>query len=648
MYLGLAELMLEWRVMISAISLVAVGSCATTCKNLHNESGTYEKKYASRPAANYSACCDICAAAKPACGHFVWVPNVTEGCHLKHGSISTAGLLPQKGYVAGEAAAPPPPPPLPPLPPLPLPLGYRPHLVFFLADDWGHYNMGWRGNPEARTPNIDALVKEGVILDRHYVYQFCSPTRSALLSGRLPIHMNVRNMAPTALGGVDLRASTIADKLRGAGYRTHQVGKWNAGSLLYGQVPTERGFESSFGYMGGEEDHYTQVGGYGGEGGGREEESAYMPRELLEGPGFAAGDPRLVGGGEGGSDLVDLLDSGTPALGQNGTYGAFMYTARSVEIVMRHNASEPLFLYHAWQEAHTPNEVPDAFLSPEGAIDWPLRRTYEAMVHTMDSGVGNVSAALRARGLWPTTLVVMSSDNGGREDNAFGGNNWPLRGMKFTDFEGGTRVAAFVSGGVVPPARRGALEAGLMHVADWYCTFSLLAGVDPTDRKAAGGPVPPVDCLDMWATLARGAPSLRTELTLSQNAHIRWPHKVVLGKQGGKGVWTGPRHPNATAHPDDDAGCGATGCLFDIEVDPTEHADLARQRPALLANLSSALAAAWRWATRYQTGDDGFHGVYTNCTTLARYVEVYPGFGGPLCSAASAPAVGLVEESSRE
>jgi hypothetical protein len=108
-------------------------------------------------------------------------------------------------------------------PPPSLPLGYLPHIVFFLADDWGHFNMGWRGNPEARTPNIDGLVQDGIVLDRHYVFQFCSPTRSSLLSGRLPIHINTKNMGPTALGGVDLRASTIADKLRSAGYRTHQV-----------------------------------------------------------------------------------------------------------------------------------------------------------------------------------------------------------------------------------------------------------------------------------------------------------------------------------------------------------------------------------------------------------------------------------------
>jgi hypothetical protein len=395
------------------------GACDAT--TFHVGHGTQVGKYASYQAATAVECCGLCAK-DVKCGHFVWVPksngNEHDGCHLKVGSIAAAGLNVNPGYVAGEPMRipPPPPPPSPPSPPVPpAPLGYFPHIVFFLADDLGHYNMGWRGNTEARTPALDALVKDGLVIDRHYAYQFCSPTRSAFLSGRLPIRINTKNMGPTALGGVDLRATTIADKLKSAGYATHQVGKWNAGSLCYGQVPTERGFDSSFGYMSGEEDHYSQVGGYGGSARG------YMPAELLQSA-FTEGDPALTGVGLTGSKLVDLLEDGVPALGKNGTYGAFQYTARSVAIVMAHDPKTPLFIYHAWQEAHTPNEVPDEFLAPEGDIDFPLRRTYEAMVHTLDSGVGNITAALRQKGMFDRALIILSADNGGRADNDFGGN----------------------------------------------------------------------------------------------------------------------------------------------------------------------------------------------------------------------------------
>ena len=76
----------------------------------------------------------------------------------------------------------------------------RPHLVFMLVDDWGWANVGYHRNPptkEVVTPNIDNLVKEGLELDQHYVFQFCSPSRSCLMSGRLPIHVNDLNDDPT-------------------------------------------------------------------------------------------------------------------------------------------------------------------------------------------------------------------------------------------------------------------------------------------------------------------------------------------------------------------------------------------------------------------------------------------------------------------
>jgi len=469
-----------------------------------------------------------------------------------------------------------------------------------LADDFGHYNVGFRGNNEARTPNMDALVEAGLILDRHYVYQYCSPTRSSFVSGRLPIHVNTANRAGTAVGGVDIRMSSVADKLAAAGYYSVQSGKWHAGANCDPQLPTSRGFNKSIGYLSGEEDHYTQTVGKN----------------------------------------VDLWEDEAPAYGKNGTYGGFIYANHTLDAIHNCPANAPLFVYHAFQECHTPNEVPDEYLSP--AINDTLRQVYEGMAHFMDRDIGLFVDALKASGKWEQTLVVFSSDNGGREDAGFGGNNYPLRGMKFTDFEGGTRVVAFASGGVIPQQMRGSTVTNLMHICDWFGTFAYLAGVDPVDHKAAANHVPLTDSVNQWPALSTPtAPNVRQEITLSSKAIIVWPYKLVLGSQGGKGWWSSPVHPNATQGPgmDTDAGCPKDGCVFNIATDPSEYVDLSASLPAVKANLTAALAVTM--ASAYQTNESPG---YNNCIDDDTYAKAHNNFLGPICSKGNSnPAAPLAE-----
>ncbi len=133
-------------------------------------------------------------------------------------------------------------------------------VLFVLADDFGHYETGYDGNAAARTPTLDSLATAGLVLDRHYAYQYCSPTRSSLLSGRVPLHVNTVNHPLTKLGGVDLRMETLPERLkRGANATAIAVGKWHAGARLEGQLATKRGFDQALHYLNGMEDHYTQV-----------------------------------------------------------------------------------------------------------------------------------------------------------------------------------------------------------------------------------------------------------------------------------------------------------------------------------------------------------------------------------------------------
>ena len=140
----------------------------------------------------------------------------------------------------------------------------RPDLIFVLVDDWGFANVGyhrdatWPGNNETRTPNIDRLALGGLRLERNYVFKYCSPTRSALQTGRNPIHVNVINSdirqhntadAESGMQGAARSFTGIAEKLRGVGYATAQVGKWNAGMAHESQTPSGRGYDSSLFYF---------------------------------------------------------------------------------------------------------------------------------------------------------------------------------------------------------------------------------------------------------------------------------------------------------------------------------------------------------------------------------------------------------------
>jgi hypothetical protein len=154
----------------------------------------------------------------PDCGQVLWSANTTGGQELVMQSDCNLVLRDNSNnaiWASNTICKSPAPGPAPPAPPPPPPLGYKPNIIFHLADDFGHYNSGWAGNEEARTPNIDALVAEGVVMDRQYTFKSCSPTRSSFLSGRLPYHVNQANRAYSAIGGGIRQLIWVPGWLRG-------------------------------------------------------------------------------------------------------------------------------------------------------------------------------------------------------------------------------------------------------------------------------------------------------------------------------------------------------------------------------------------------------------------------------------------------
>ena len=137
-------------------------------------------------------------------------------------------------------------------------------------------------------------------------------------------------------------------------------------------TPVGRGFDSSLGYLGGGEDHYTQQSG----------------------------------------GAVDLWRDHQPAYGENGTFSGYLYAGEAVKVIEEHAAhyaAQPLFMYLAWHLVHSPLEAPAHYFDPKCA-DNSQRQLYHAMATAMDEGVGNVSKALKSAGMFDTTLMIFSAD----------------------------------------------------------------------------------------------------------------------------------------------------------------------------------------------------------------------------------------------
>ena len=202
-------------------------------------------------------------------------------------------------------------------------------------------------------------------------------------------------------------------------------------------TPHGRLFNTSLGYLQGMEDHYTQ------------DKSTPVNNQSCKG--------------------VDLWATDKPAYGQNGTYGGYIYGNRAMEIIKKHDQNVPLFVYMAIQNNHAPYEVPQSYIDKFPSDWYQVQRQVAGMSNFWDEMLYNLTSEMKKNGMWNNTLFILSSDNGGpnKGDNP-AANNCPLRGGKYSDFEGGVRVVALVSGGLIPESRRGISLNGSIHIAGHY------------------------------------------------------------------------------------------------------------------------------------------------------------------------------------
>jgi arylsulfatase I/J len=207
---------------------------------------------------------------------------------------------------------------------------------------------------------------------------------------------------------------------------------------------------------------------------------------------------------------------------------------------------------------------------------------------------------------------VFQSDNGGCPKlSESGGNNWPLRGGKYSDLEGGVRTAAFVGGGYLASRGGGGRTSEIIHVADWYATIAGLAGIDAADVKddrAAAAGLPGIDSNDQASMLFDGGPSKwqGEPLMLSSDAVMLDDYKLIQASKVSPAGHPGPLYPNASSYlsPVDDPSLNlncSSGCLFNVVADPTEHNDLAASQPGLVQTMQAMLEDGR--ATAYENAD---------------------------------------------
>ncbi len=356
----------------------------------------------------------------------------------------------------------------------------KPNVVIFFTDDQGTLDANCYGSADLHTPAIDALARTGVRFTQAYAHAVCCPARALLMTGRHPQRSGIVNWTQGSRkenegnpSGTNLPADeiTLAEALRAAGYRTALFGKWHLGARD-GHGPIDQGFDQFFGHLGGFIDNYRHY--------------------FLHGRGFH-----------------DLYEQKKEVFHRDDYFPDLM-TDRAVRYIDQHR-DEPFFMYIAFNIPHYPEQPDRQFVDRYRELPMP-RRSYAAMISTVDDRIGRVMGKLEETNLRDDTMVIFMSDNGHSAENkgpididdhasgfpkghyysanGGGGNTGKWIGQKGSFLEGGIRVPAIISYPAKLPA--GAVRDQAIIAADWFPTVLDLCGIDRPDVTLDGRSVLPL------------------------------------------------------------------------------------------------------------------------------------------------------------
>ena len=448
--------------------------------------------------------------------------------------------------------------------------GKKPNIIFLLTDDQGYGDLSCHGNPVLKTPNLDKLHGESVRFTNWFNSPTCSPTRSALLTGR---HEFRNGITHTILERerLTLKATTLTQVLKGVGYTTGIFGKWHLGDEDDYQ-PGRRGFDEVF------------IHGAGGIG------QSY-PGSCGDAPGNKYFDPAI-------------LHNGT--FEKTKGYCTDVFFAQATKWIESKKGGAPFYCYIATNAPHGPYIAkPEDRALYEGKGLGADTENFFGMIHNIDQNLGQLVARLDAWGIAKDTLIIAMNDNGGTAGvKVF---NAGMHGSKGSPWLGGTRAFSFWRWpGTLTPADCDALTA---HI-DFFKTISSLAGAKLTpelEAQSAEGrsllpllenPKAPWDDRHLFSHTGRWPKGSDPDNAKLNNAAIRNAQytlvsEAVGARAAGKGKGKAKANVKADGSTTPTRPAGPKWQLFDILSDPGQTKDISADKPDVVTNLRAEYDKWW-------------------------------------------------------
>ncbi|MES2647007.1 MAG: sulfatase [Bacteroidota bacterium] len=309
-------------------------------------------------------------------------------------------------------------------------LSQSPNIIFIMSDDMGYGDLGCYGNKVHQTPNLDKLASQGIkMVNAYAAAPLCTPTRTALMTGRYPAKTPVGIIEPLTGSpgdrsyGLTSEVPSLATLIKSAGYKTALVGKWHLG-VLPQHSPVKNGFDYFYGFLDGAADYVSHNS----------------------------------------RGQNDLFENDTPVDTEG--YLTDLFTQKAISFI-RQKHTKPFFLALTFNAPHWPWQAPGA--KPyDDSVDFRKGGSadiYSAMIKSMDDGIGKLLQALDEAKLSQNTIIIFTNDNGGERYSDNGG----LSQSKGTLWEGGIRVPAFVRWPGKIPA--GTVTNQVAVSMDWTATI---------------------------------------------------------------------------------------------------------------------------------------------------------------------------------